>query len=65
MEVNEENKPNFTRQEFPIKHFERVLSLNGKVDKTAISARQENAVLIITLPKTEDAKRDEHVVEVL
>ncbi len=64
-EVAEDNKPNFSRQEFPIKHFERVIALNGKVDATAITAKHENAVLIITLPKTAEAQTKEQVIEVL
>ena len=48
--------PQFTKQEFPVKSFERVLSLGGAVDVARISARQEGGVLLITLPKTEAAK---------
>jgi HSP20 family protein len=60
----EDSIPNFSMQEFPVKNFERVLSLEGKVDADNISAKQENQVLIITLPKTDEAKREEKVVEV-
>ncbi|MFT3703902.1 MAG: Hsp20/alpha crystallin family protein [Agriterribacter sp.] len=63
--IAEENEPNFTRQEFPIKNFERVLFLNGKVDADNIAARHENAVLIVTLPKTPEAQTKEQVIEVL
>ncbi len=44
-------EPNFVRQEYPIKSFERVIQLNDKVNVDTISARQENSVLIVTLPK--------------
>jgi len=54
--IDENNKPNFTKQEFPVKSFERVIALNGQIDTTGIKARQENGVLIITLPKTVAAK---------
>jgi HSP20 family protein len=64
-EIAEDNNPNFSRQEFPIKHFERVISLNGKVETTAITAKHDNAVLIITLPKTAEAQTKEQVIEVL
>src|SRR6201998_1375123 len=49
--VDEENLPNFSRQEYPIKSFERMLSLNGQVDTVNISAKQVDGVLIIALPK--------------
>lgn len=49
--------PRFVRQEFPVKTFERVLSLNGAVDTASISARTEDGVLLITLPKSAEAQR--------
>lgn len=56
--------PRFVRQEFPVKTFERVLSLNGAVDTTSISARTENGVLLITLPKSVEAQRGAHEVPI-
>lgn len=53
---NEENPPVFSRQEFPVRIFERVVGLNKTVDKTAITARQSDGVLIVTLPKTTEAQ---------
>lgn len=61
----EDFKPNFSRQEFPVKNFERSLALNNKVDANLIAAKHENGVLIITLPKSEDARKEEKVVEVM
>ena len=61
----EDFKPNFSRQEFPVKNFERSLALNHKVNAALIAAKHENGVLIITLPKTEEAKQQEKVVEVM
>ena len=49
--------PRFVRQEFPVKTFERVLSLNGAVDTAGISARTVDGVLLITLPKSAEAHR--------
>jgi HSP20 family protein len=63
--IDEQNQPNFSRQEFPIKSFERVLNLNGKVDTSLITATQENGVLKITLPKTAEAQKPEQKIEVL
>lgn len=56
--------PNFTIQEFPIKNFERSLLLNGLVDIEQISAKVENGVLIVTLPKSPAAQKTETKVEV-
>ena len=56
--------PNFVRQEYPIKSFERVIQLNDKVDTSAISARQENGVLVVTLPKKPDAYKSEQKIEI-
>ena len=61
---DEENLPNFSRQEYPIKSFERMLNLNGQVDPTDIKARQEEGVLIITLPKTPEAQRSEQKINI-
>jgi HSP20 family protein len=59
-----DGEPNFSRQEFPIKSFERMLNLNGKVDITNISAKQEGGVLIITLPKTVEAQKPSQQIKV-
>ena len=48
-------EPKFTMQEFPVKSFERVIGLNGQVDAAGITAKQENGVLVVTLPKTKEA----------
>jgi HSP20 family protein len=48
-------EPKFTMQEFPVKSFERVIGLNGQVDAAGITAKQENGVLVVTLPKTREA----------
>ena len=55
-QVDEETLPVFSRQEFPMRTFERVIGLNETVDKTAITARQSDGVLIVTLPKTTEAQ---------
>jgi HSP20 family protein len=60
----EDEEPNFSRQEFPVKTFERVLNLNGQVEVENISARQENSVLIITLPKTTEAQKPAQEIKV-
>ncbi|MEM1135866.1 MAG: Hsp20/alpha crystallin family protein [Bacteroidota bacterium] len=62
--IDEDNPPKFRRQEFPVKHFERVVSLYGQVDITNIQAKQEGSVLIITLPKTPEAQNKSTKVDI-
>lgn len=62
--IDEENKPNFTKQEFPVKSFERRIILNGQVDTAAITAKQENGVLKISLPKSAEAKQPAQEIKV-
>ena len=45
------DSPNWRRQEFYAQGFERHFELNEKIDKEAISAKYENGVLTLTLPK--------------
>ena len=61
----EGDDPAFVLQEFPIKTFERRLALNGKVDTSGITAKQENQVLIVHLPKSEEARREEIKIDVI
>jgi len=62
--VDEENLPSFSKQEYPIKSFERMLNLNGQVDVAAISAKQEDGVLIVTLPKNAEAQKPSQEIPV-
>jgi HSP20 family protein len=62
--VDEENLPNFSKQEYPVKSFERMLNLNGQVNVESISARQEDGVLIITLPKNAEAQKPSQQIPV-
>lgn len=57
--------PNFNRQEFPVKSFERMLNLNHKVDITQITATQIDGVLIVTLPKSPEAKASSQEINVM
>ncbi|MGD1892749.1 MAG: Hsp20/alpha crystallin family protein [Cyclobacteriaceae bacterium] len=63
-DIDQDNPPKFKRQEFPVKHFERVVSLYGQVDTAQITARQEGEVLIITLPKLPDAQSSAQDVKI-
>ncbi|QMU28447.1 Hsp20/alpha crystallin family protein [Adhaeribacter radiodurans] len=62
--VEENNSPNFSHQEYPVKSFERVLNLNGQVDVSKISAKQVEGVLIITLPKNAASQQSAQEVTV-
>lgn len=62
--LDEGEAPNFLRQEYPIKSFERVIQLNDKVDVAGISARQENGMLIVTLPKKPEASKPEQTIAI-
>ena len=62
--LSEDDEPNFSRQEFPVKSFERVLNLNGQVEVENISAKQVDGVLIVTLPKTVEAQKPAQEIKV-
>ncbi len=63
-EVDEANLPNFIRQEYPIRSFERAIMLNDEIDSAGITAKQQDGVLIITLPKTEAAQQPAQEIKV-
>lgn len=63
-DLAEGEAPNFLRQEYPIKSFERVIQLNDKVDIAAISAKQESGILIVTLPKKPEASKPEQTIAI-
>jgi len=49
----EEMEPVYT--EYNVGHYARGFSLSGKIDREAISARLEDGVLTLTLPKAKEA----------
>lgn len=61
---DESFKPNFVKQEFPVRTFERIISLNGQIDTANIKARQENNVLIVSLPKSPEAQKPAQEINV-
>ncbi len=50
-----EEDPHFLLQEYPIRAFERWFELSERADQSRITARVENGILIITVPKIADA----------
>jgi HSP20 family protein len=63
-DLSGKENPTFVIQEFPIKHFERNVSLNGQVNIDNISAEFKDSVLVIKLQKSEEAKHSERRIEV-
>ncbi|MDR6301445.1 Hsp20/alpha crystallin family protein [Mesonia maritima] len=55
-ENTQEEKGKFTRREFSYSTFKRAFSLPETVESAKISASYENGVLLINLPKREEAK---------
>ncbi len=59
-EVSNENKTSenerYTRREHNYQSFSRSFTLPGSVNREAISAKYENGILIVSIPKSEEAK---------
>ncbi len=54
----EDKQVNYTSREFSYQSFKRTISLpNGLVDEDGIQAMYENGLLLITIPKKEEAKK--------
>ena len=62
--IPEDYTPHFVRQEYPIKSFERIFQLSDAIDSTQIVAKQENGVLILTLPIRPEAQPSSQTIEV-
>ena len=60
----EDSAPNFMLQEYPIKGFERIFELSPYADKANITARMDNGILKIHVPKTADGQRATHDVPI-
>lgn len=64
VEKDADETTKWRRQEFKHQNFKRQFELNEKVDKTTISAKYENGVLIITLPKLEGFETTRQQIEI-
>jgi HSP20 family protein len=62
--IDEKQDPNFIYQEYPIKTFERTVSLKGQIERSAITARQEEGILKIMLPKTAQSQQPAQNIQV-
>lgn len=56
-ENKEEKEKKFTRKEYNFSSFSRTFTLPDEVNREKIDARYENGVLMIVLPKKEEAKK--------
>lgn len=54
-QTNEENKDNYMRREFCYSTFKRSFTLPESVNAEKISARQENGILFVHIPKKPEA----------
>ena len=64
VEVKNETSETWKRQEYSKKTFERKFELNDKIDKTAIVAKYENGILILSLPKLEGHETERQAIEI-
>ncbi len=56
-EHEEKKEDRYTRREFSYQSFQRTFNLNNRVvDDANINAKYENGILVLTLPKKEEAK---------
>jgi HSP20 family protein len=62
--IDADKEPHFSRQEYPIKTFERMVNLNGRVDTSGIKAKQEDSILTIILPKSPEAQQQAQDISV-
>ncbi len=60
----EEKKEHYLRREFSYGNYEQVFTLPEDVDRDNISAKVENGVLHITLPRTFDTSKDMKRIQV-
>jgi HSP20 family protein len=55
-EGNDEKAEKYTRREFSYQSFQRTFTLPETIDVSKINASYQNGVLMVTLPKKEEAK---------
>lgn len=63
-EQKTENSTKVHRREFGTKSFKRTFTLDDKIDITSISAKYDNGILFITLPKKEEVKQTPTSIEI-
>jgi HSP20 family protein len=65
-ETVEENESRYLRREFGYSKFEQTMVLPENADKEAVSAKMENGVLQITIPKLseQELKKSQRLIEI-
>jgi HSP20 family protein len=63
-EERKDSEKGYLRQEYRVQSFSRTFTLNESVDAEKISARYENGVLWLNLPKKEDRQRRSRPIEI-
>jgi HSP20 family protein len=63
-EERKESEKGYLRQEYRVQSFARSFHLDDSVDAEKISARYENGVLWLDLPKKEDARQQRRTIEI-
>ena len=63
-ENKETNQQGWVRQEFRKRSFSRSFHLNDSVDTNGITARYENGILYLSLPKNEKVKQTSKTIKV-
>ncbi len=58
VEAIEENA-RFSRKEFSLSSFKRSFTLPANADVSLMTAKHENGILLVTLPKKQEVKKDE------
>jgi HSP20 family protein len=59
-----ENKTNYVRKEFGIHSFKKVFALNEHLNANDVTAKFENGILFVTIPKSEIPTTETKTVEV-
>ena len=60
----EEKREDFRRKEFSYRHFERSFMIPEEADAEKVSAKSENGVLYISLPKLEEKAKIKKMIKV-
>ncbi len=63
--LENEEQTAWRRQEYSPKGFKRQFELNDKVDLSAITAKYENGVLIVSLPKLEEFETSRQEIQIV
>ncbi len=63
-EIQEDKSEGWLRKEYMLKSFSRSFTLDDTIDQNKIEANYENGILLLTIPKKENAQRLSKNIEV-